>query len=138
MPDKHAPNLTESPDTPVSLRAGFTGLFLAVVVSVWGQFAPNTLGYDVTYAQLPPCLLLPFLVLILGPNLVLRRMQPARALRRAELGIVFLMGWVSSMVPHKGMTTYLLSVITAPHSIDLHGLVDPVHPAEDGRTASLS
>ncbi|MBI4551080.1 MAG: hypothetical protein HY710_02335 [Candidatus Latescibacteria bacterium] len=100
---------------PISLRAAVIGLLLSAVVSFWGQYAADQLGYDPTFAQLPSCLLLPFFLLVLGPNLILQSFAQRRALTRSELLVIFSMGLIASMVPDRGMTRYLIAVITAPY-----------------------
>lgn len=100
---------------PVSLRAALIGLGLSSIVSFWGQYAADRLGYDPTYAQLPSCLILPFLVLVLAPNLFIKSATAGRGLTGSELLVIFAMGWVASMVPDRAMTRYLIAVVTAPH-----------------------
>ncbi len=101
--------------SPVSLRAGLIGLVLSAVVAVWGQFSADHAGYNyITYAHLPSALLIPFLILILGPHLLLRALAPRYALASGELVVVFAMGLIGSMVPDWGMTRYLVSIITGP------------------------
>ena len=110
------PSPTSTSSIPVSLRAGLIGLILSAVVSFWGQYAADHLGYNyMTYAQMPSALLLPFLVLIMGPYLVLKATAPRHAFTLSELIVIFAMGLIGSMVPDWGMTRYLVAVITAPH-----------------------
>ncbi|MBI4552253.1 MAG: hypothetical protein HY710_08320, partial [Candidatus Latescibacteria bacterium] len=104
---------TSGQSAPVSLRAAVLGLALSVIVSFWGQYAGDRLGYDPTYAQLPSCLILPFLVLIAGPNLVLKAVGVRRALTHSELIAIFAMGLVASMVPDRAMIRYWVAVLTA-------------------------
>lgn len=104
-----------NPSTPISLRAAILGLILSALVSLWGEYAANRLGYEPTATQLPAVLLLPFLVLIVAPNLIVKSLAPHRALARSELIVIFSMGLVASMVPDQAMTKYLLVVVTAPH-----------------------
>ena len=104
-----------SPESAISLRAAAIGLALALAVSFWGQYASDKLGYDPTYAQLPACLVLPFLVLVLGPNLLCKALFKRSALARSELLVIFAMGLVASLVPDRGMTRYLIGVLTTPY-----------------------
>lgn len=99
----------------VTLRAGVIGLALSVIVAVWGQFSADHAGYNyVTYAHLPSALLIPFLLLILGPHVLLKTLAPRYALATSELVVIFAMGLIGSMVPDWGMTRYLVSIITGP------------------------
>lgn len=101
--------------TPISVRAVLVGLILSVTVSFWGQYAADRLGYDPTYAQLPACLILPFLILVIGPNLLFKAFRRTGGLTRGELIAIFAMGWAASMVPDRAMTRYLMAVVTAPY-----------------------
>lgn len=109
----------EPPRSPgrsaITLRAGIIGLALSAVVAFWGQFSADHAGYNyTTYAHLPAALLIPFLILILGPHVLLKRLAPRYALTTSELIVVFTMGLIGSMVPDWGMTRYLVSLITGP------------------------
>lgn len=106
---------TADASTSISPRAAIIGLALSAIVSFWGQYASDRLGYDPTYAQLPSCLLLPFLVLIVGPNLLLKSLGSRRVLTRSELIAIFAMGLVASMVPDRAMIRYWVAVLTASH-----------------------
>ena len=99
----------------ISLRTVLAGLLLSVAVSYWGQYAADVLGYDPTYAQLPACLILPFLILIVGPTLLLKSLKSSWAFNRSELIVLLAMGWAASLVPDRAMTRYLIGVITPPH-----------------------
>ena len=99
----------------ITLRAGIIGLALSAVVAFWGQFSADHAGYNyATYAHIPAALLIPFLILILGPHVLLKRLAPGYALTTSELIVVFAMGLIGSMVPDWGMTRYLVSLITGP------------------------
>ncbi len=66
------------------------------------------------FAHLPSGFLVPFLSLVLLPNLICRACCPSRALTRTELLTVFAMGWAASMMPDLGVTRYMVSAIAAP------------------------
>jgi len=101
--------------SPVTLRAGIIGLALSAVVAFWGQFAADHAGYNyTTYAHIPSALLIPFLILILGPHVLLKRLALGYALTTSELIVIFVMGLIGSMVPDWGMTRYLVSLVTGP------------------------
>lgn len=109
-------NVDATSPPSVSLRAGIIGLLLSALVSFWGQYAADHLGYNyMTYTQLPSALLMPFLLLIMVPHLLLKAFAPALAFNRSELIVIFSMGLIGSMVPDWGMTRYLIAVITAPY-----------------------
>ena len=72
-------------------------------------------GYDfMLFAHLPSGFLVPFLSLVLLPNLVCKACCPSHALTRTELLTVFAMGWAASMMPDLGVTRYMVSAIAAP------------------------
>ena len=72
-------------------------------------------GYDfMLFAHLPSGFLIPFLALVLLPNLVCRTFRPRLALTSTELLTVFAMGWAASMMPDLGVTRYMVSAIAAP------------------------
>jgi len=102
-------------DSPVTTRAAFLGLLLSIVIGFGAQYLADQVGHDfMTYAHLPSAFLIPFLVLILLPNLFFKQVWPLRALTSTELLIVFAMGWVASMAPDWGITKYMVSAIAAP------------------------
>ena len=58
---------------PIALRTALIGLAFSVVVSFWGQYASAQTSYNyITFPQMPLCLILPYLLFILIPNLLLR------------------------------------------------------------------
>jgi len=66
------------------------------------------------FAHLPSGFLVPYLALVLLPNLICRACCPGKALSRTELLTVFAMGWAASMIPDLGVTRYMVSAIAAP------------------------
>ena len=84
-------------DQPVTSRSACLGLFLSGVIGFGAQYLADRGGHDfMTYAHLPSAFLIPFLVLILLPNLIFKQIIPHRALTSTELLVVFAMGWVAS------------------------------------------
>lgn len=105
-----------SPSVPITFRTVVIGLLFSVLVSLWGQYASANLNYHyITRTQIPICLLTPFLLFILFPNILLRLKSTAHALTSSELITIFCMGLVASTVPDWGMVRYLISLITAPN-----------------------
>ena len=113
----HTPVEAYESGTPVRIfYAGLIGLMFAAVVGVWGVFVGNHLGYSkTTVAHMPSSFLLPFLLLIFGPTLLMRRLMAHRALTAPELLIIFWMGMIASTAPDRAMIRYLLAIITVPH-----------------------
>ena len=105
------------PSSPLisRIRAPLIGVPFSVLVSVGGQYLANVLNApNMAYAHLPHCLLIPFLLLVLAPNAVLKSRFPAFALTSHELVLIFSMGLIASISPDWAMNWYLMSVITAP------------------------
>ena len=101
---------------PISLKTAALGLAFACFVAFWGQYASAQLNYNyLTFPQMPLCLVIPYLFLVLLPNVLIRSVNRDAALTRPELLVVFAMGLIAAMVPDWGMVRYLISVITAPH-----------------------
>lgn len=101
---------------PISLKTAALGLAFACFVAFWGQYASAQLNYNyLTFPQMPLCLVIPFLFLVLLPNVLIRSINRRAALTRPELLVIFAMGLIAATVPDWGMVRYLISVITAPH-----------------------
>ena len=101
---------------PISLKTAVLGLTFACCVAFWGQHASAQLNYNyLTFPQMPLCLVIPFLALVLLPNVLIRSIAPRAALTRSELLVIFAMGMIAAMLPDWGMVRYLISLITAPH-----------------------
>jgi hypothetical protein len=101
---------------PITHRAVFIGFALSVVVAFWGQFAAMEQGYAyLTYPHLPACLLIPFFLLILVPDIAVAAIRPQHALTTTELLVIFSMGLVASTVPDWGVIRYLMVIISGPY-----------------------
>lgn len=101
---------------PIALRTALIGLAFSVVVSFWGQYASAQTSYNyITFPQMPLCLVLPYLLFILIPNLLLRLKSSSTALSTSELIVIFCMGLIAATVPDWGMVRYLVSLIIAPN-----------------------
>lgn len=113
-------NLGPEPGTPsiakpIKLRTVLIGLVFSVLVSLWGQYASAQTSYNyLTFPQMPLCLILPFLLLVIAPNLLIRKAVPSWALETSELIVIFCMGLIAATVPDWGMVRYLISLIVAP------------------------
>ena len=114
--DTDSEKTTESLSKPILMRTVLIGLLFSVIVSLWGQYASAQLNYSyITRTQIPLCLLAPFILLILFPNLLLRIRNASDSLTTPELVTIFCMGLISSTVPDWGMVRYLVSLIAAPN-----------------------
>ncbi|MBT5871854.1 MAG: hypothetical protein HOH43_00435 [Candidatus Latescibacteria bacterium] len=100
---------------PIKLRTVLIGLVFSVFVSLWGQYASAQTSYNyITFPQMPLCLILPYILLVIAPNLIVRKIVQSWALETSELIVIFCMGLISATVPDWGMVRYLISLIVAP------------------------
>jgi len=96
--------MTSAPQLFTSLRAPLIGLFLSIIIGVWTQHMAHQQGtINLAQPQLPLALLIPFIVLILAPNLALKSRLPGYALAPNELLLIFAMGLIASTVPDWAM-----------------------------------
>jgi len=68
-----------------------------------------------TYPHLPACLLIPFFLLILLPNIAIAALIPRYTLTTTELLVIFSMGLIASTVPDWGVIRYLMVMIGGPY-----------------------
>ena len=95
-------------------RAVLLGLALAIVVNLFSVSSNYLLGYvHLTFAHIDLALLIPFLLGILGPNILVKAVRPAWGLRNEEILFVFVLGWIGFMVPTWGMSNYVSSVMSS-------------------------
>ena len=95
-------------------RAVALGLALAVVVNVFSLTSHYLLGYThLTFAHIDLALLIPFLLGVMGPNILLKAYRPAWGLGSRELLFVFILGWVGFMVPTWGMSNYVVGIMAS-------------------------
>ncbi|MYA76433.1 MAG: hypothetical protein F4Y17_02225, partial [Gemmatimonadetes bacterium] len=94
-------------------RAVVIGLALAIAVNL-GSVASNFLvGYvHLTFAHIDLALLIPFLVGVMGPNMLVKAVRPSWGLRTRELLFIFVLGWIGFMVPTWGMSNYVVNVMS--------------------------
>jgi len=96
----------------VTPRAVAVGLALAIVVNLFSVASNYHLGYvHLTFAHIDLALLIPFLLGVLGPNLLVRAIRPSLGLRDKEILFVFVLGWVGFMVPTWGMSNYVVNLM---------------------------
>ncbi|MCY3772304.1 MAG: hypothetical protein OXG98_09835 [Gemmatimonadetes bacterium] len=102
--------------TGISRRAVILGLALAVLINIWVPFGSFILQSSrMTVGHLPISVLIPFFFLLFIVNPALRTWRPSWVLNGNELALVFVMMFVSSLVPGKVMVAYLMGVIATPH-----------------------
>lgn len=100
----------------LTARAVLVGAVGAVAINIWVPFsAYSAHSSRLIFSYLPMAALLPFVVIVLPGNLLLRALVPGWALRPAELVVVFVMGWVASVWPTLGLTGYILTITATPY-----------------------
>lgn len=102
--------------TGITRRAVLIGLVLAVLVNVWVPYGSFLLASTrMTLGHLPIAVMIPFLILLLAVNPLLRSAGPDRALKGGELALIFAMLFVASLIPGKVFVAYLLGIIATPY-----------------------
>ncbi|MXX04170.1 MAG: hypothetical protein F4X08_01750 [Gemmatimonadetes bacterium] len=100
----------------ISRRAVVLGLALAVLINIWVPFGSFILQSSrMTVGHLPISVLIPFFFLLFIVNPALRTWRPTWVLTGNELALVFVMMFVSSLVPGKVLVAYLMGVIATPY-----------------------
>ncbi len=100
----------------ISRRAVVLGLALAVLINIWVPFGSFLVHSSrMTVSHLPIAVLIPFFFLLLIVNPGLRTWRPSWVLNGSELALVFVMMFVSSLVPGKVLVAYLMGVIATPY-----------------------
>ena len=97
-------------------RALAIGLALVVFAAVFGPYAHYILR-DVLWfcSYLPIGLVFLFMVVVAGLNVVLKLIRPRWGLSPRELLLIYIMIMVGGQPVSYGMTSYLLSIISAPY-----------------------
>jgi hypothetical protein len=107
------PKTSPSIATP---RAVLIGLALAIAVNLFSLAGSYHIGYrNLTFGHIDFGLLIPFLIGVLGPNILLKSMRPSWGLRYPELLFVFCLGWIGFTVPAWGLLNYLINIMVTAH-----------------------
>ena len=102
--------------TVATPRSILIGLALAIVVNIFSLAGSFHVGYvHLTFAHIDFGILIPFLLGVLGPNILLKSIRPSWGLRYPELLFVFCLGWIGFMVPSWGMSNYFISMMVTAH-----------------------
>ncbi len=97
-------------------RAIVLGLFLAIVINIWVPYGSFLVQSSrMTMGHLPIAVMIPFFILLLIVNPLLRYWRPSWRLSSGELVLVFVMMFIASLVPGKVMVAYLIGVIATPY-----------------------
>ena len=106
-----------SPAQPRShLRAILIGAVMVVVVNALEIFSSYIFHIAVlNHGYVPMCTLMPFVLLILLGNPMLKLVRPRWALRADELAIIFAMSLIAAIFPAHGVGSTLVAILATPH-----------------------
>ena len=132
LEQEQAPGSTTTGQEASMRRAVFLGACVVVLVSVWATYSEFIVRSSrLNMSTFPIALFVPFLLLALVLNPLLRRLMPKFALSRSELLLILMMGWVSGVIPAAdGLPGYLLGIIAAPYyfATPENGWTQYLHP----------
>lgn len=100
----------------VTLRATCVGLLLSVLSCIWVSYS-SYIGKSasIPVAHFPVAALLPFVFMVLGVNVFLKKTRVARPFRAAELLVIFFMVLTASAIPGWAFTTYWVALVGTPY-----------------------
>lgn len=91
-------------------RAILVGAFLAALINVWETFSYYIVHSSwMRFGYVPVAVMLPFVLLALPVNVLLRRVKASWALEPWELVIVFCMAMIAAIFPTLGILGFLIS-----------------------------
>jgi hypothetical protein len=97
-------------------RAFLIGLLLVVFLAVAGPYGHYIIQNNLYYTSyLPVGLIFPFLIVVTVGNGVLKWLRPRWALTPRDLLLIYIMVMVGGQPITYGMTSYLLSIMSAPY-----------------------
>jgi len=100
----------------VTLRAVLIGIALVAFVNAWTVYGLYVIHINqMVFSYMPMALMIPFVVLALGINLLLRRFFPALAFSPLELAVVFSMGLIGAMFPAMNYTGLIMGHMASPY-----------------------
>jgi hypothetical protein len=104
-----------SPSTAVTLRSIVLGMVFAFVCTMLTMVSVYNLSSSwMVFGHMPVGVLMPFIPLVFGLNVLVKLIRPRLALTPTELTVVFVMGLVAVVIPEFRLTGYFLGVISAP------------------------
>lgn len=113
---KTAPAVQLPVSAGLTLRAVSVGLFLSVLLNIWGIHSSYVTNASiVSLAHLPITTVFPFVLVVFGLNPLIKWLKPGRGFTRQELIIVFFLVFTASAIPAWAFSSYALSVISGPH-----------------------
>ena len=109
------PRATQPVSAGLTLRAVAIGCVFTVLLTVWSLYSEFvTRGSYITVTHLPVAALLPFLLMVLLVNPVLKLTGYSRAFSRQELIVIFFLVFTASAIPGWAFSNYAVSIISGP------------------------
>jgi len=101
--------------TQVTVRSIVIGMFFALACTMLSMAAVYNLRSSwMVFGHMPVGVLIPFIPLVFGLNLLLKAFARRVALTPTELTVIFVMGLVAVVIPEFRLTGYFLGIISAP------------------------
>ncbi|NOZ22030.1 MAG: hypothetical protein GXP25_13190 [Planctomycetes bacterium] len=98
------------------VRAIVVGALMGVVINLWVPYSAYVLHSSrIVFGYVPMCVLMPFVLLLLFINPLLKLLNRRFVLRPDELTIIFVMMLVSSVFPTLGLIGFLLAMMATPY-----------------------
>ena len=99
-----------------SYRAIILGLSLAILINIWVPYGSFILQSSrMTMGHLPIAVLIPFFILLFVVNPLIRKLKSSWTFSGSEMTLIFVMTFISSLVPGKVMVAYLMGIIATPY-----------------------
>ncbi len=106
----------ESCRNRVTFRCVAVGIFLVVCVNTWPIYGLYVIHINtMVFSYMPMALLIPFVILAMGVNVLLRRLSPELAFSPLELVVVFLMGLIGALFPLMNFTGLIMGHMASPY-----------------------
>ncbi len=104
-----------APHTGITLRAVILGFAFALFVDWLIMYSVYRIHSSwLVFGHMPVAVLMPFVVIALVLNPLLKRYLPSWRLNASELAVMFVMGLIAAGIPEFRLVGYFLSVITYP------------------------
>ena len=102
-------------DDQVTVRSILLGMVFALICTMLTMVAVYNLRSSwMVFGHMPVGVLMPFIPIVFGFNLLLKLVYRRAALTPTELTVIFVMGLVAVVIPEFRLTGYFLGIISAP------------------------
>ena len=100
----------------VTLRSVGVGLLVVISVNTWPIYGLYVAHINqMVFSYMAMALMIPFVILSLGVNVLLRRVRPTWALSPLEMVVVFSMGLVGALFPLMNFTGLIMGHMATPY-----------------------